>query len=217
MLLRSQHLTGLGQIQLKVNIPRSIFQIGVVDELDMHNCFAVFQNNAVQLIFSKGNLAGPNLKLSVQIGSMHSSTEGFVELLKAFVNSLVGQLFNAQVNFITAVKANHAVAVKQSLNDFLFGFQASSISAVAFLVALFEHSPGCGIHSLYKIALQSLAVLGSKINQYRFQLTLAEQLRHNSICLAQPIAEADAGTFSAAGSRCGPFNIAAHQRSIIRV
>ena len=37
MLLRSQHLTGLGQIQLKVNIPRSIFQIRVVDELDMHN------------------------------------------------------------------------------------------------------------------------------------------------------------------------------------
>ena len=164
MLLRSQHLTGLGQIQLKVNIPRSILQIGVVDELDMHNCFAVFQNNAMQLIFRKGNLAGANLELSVQIGSMHSSTEGFVELLKAFINSLVGQLFNTQVNLIAAVKANHAVAIKQSLHDFLFGFQAGSISAVAFLVALFEHAPGCGIHSLYKIALQSLAVLGSKIN-----------------------------------------------------
>ena len=217
MLLRSQHLTGLGKIQLKINIPRSILQIGVIDELDMHNCFAVFQNDAVQLIFRKGNLAAANLELSVQIGSMHSSTEGFVELLKAFVNSLIGQLFNAQVNFIAAVKANHAVTVKQSLNDFLFGFQAGSISAVAFLVALFEHAPGCGIHSLYKVTLQSLAVLGSKINQYRFQLTFTKQLCHNRICLAQPIAEADAGTLSAAGSRCGPFNIAAHQRSIIRV
>jgi hypothetical protein len=115
-------------------------------------------------IFRKGNLAGANLELSVQIGSMHSSTEGFVELLKAFVNSLVGQLFNPQVNLIAAVKANHAVTVKQSLHNFFFGFQAGSISAVAFLVALFEHAPGCGIHSLYKIALQSLAVLGSKIN-----------------------------------------------------
>ena len=183
----------------------------------MHNCFAVFQNNAVQLIFRKGNLAGANLELSVQIGSMHSCTEGFVELFKAFVNSLVGQFFNAQVNLIAAVKANHAVTVKQSFNNFFFGFQAGSISAVAFLVALFEHAPGCGIHSLYKITLQSFAVLGSKINQYRFQLTLAEQLCHNSISFAQPIAEADAGTFSAAGSRCSPFNIAAHQGSIIRI
>ena len=181
----------------------------------MHNCFAVFQNDAVQLIFGKSNLAGANLELSVQIGRMQCCAEGFVELLKAFVNSLVRQLFNAQVNLIAAVKANHAVTVKQSLHDFLFGFQASSISAVAFLVALFEHAPGCGIHSLYKIALQCLAVLGSKINQYRFQLTFTKQLRHNCICLAQPIAETDAGTFSAAGSRCGPFNIAAHQRSII--
>ena len=164
MLLRSQNLTRLGQVQLKVNIPWGILQIRVVDELDMHNCFAIFQNDAVQLIFRKGNLAAANLELSVQIGRMQCCAEGFVELLKAFIDRLIRQLFNAQVNLIAAVKANHAVTVKQSLDDFLFSLQACRISAIAFLVALFKHAPGCSIHSLYKIALQSLAILGSKIN-----------------------------------------------------
>ena len=217
MLLRCQHLARLGQVKLKVDIPRGIFQIGVIDELNMHDCFAIFQHNAVQLVFGKGNLARAHLELSVQIRSVQSCAEGFVELLKAFFYSLVRQLLNAQVNLVAAIKANHAVAIEQRLNDFLLRLQTCGICAIAFLIALFQHAPGSSVHSLQEVAANSSAILRRKVNQYRLQLTLSEQVGHYCVCRTQPIAEANACALRAAGSRCSPFNKAAHQSSVISV
>ena len=217
MFLNSQHFARFGQGKFEVDIPRSVFQVGVIDELYVHDCFAIFHYDTTELFFSKFNSVVANFKFCIQIGSCQCCTEHFVQFIVAFFNCFIGKFFQRKVNFFAAVKANHAVTVEQCFYNVFFSFQASCVCTVTFFVAVFHNAPSSSVYCFKEVAFQSCAIVSSVIYQNRFHLAFSKKFCSESICCTNPIAKTYAGTFSTASAGSCPFYKTTNCCAIVRV
>ena len=182
----------------------------------VHNCFAVFQNNATQFFISKFNGISANFKFYIQVRSCQSFTESIVQTIVAFFDFFIRKFFQGKVNLVAAIEANHAVTVEQCFNDIFFSFKTCCVCTIAFFVAVFQNAPSSSVHCFKEVTFQGRTVFSGIVNKYGFQLTFCKKFCCESICCANPIAKANAGTFSTASAGGSPFYKTTNYCCVIR-